>query len=173
MLKYFASPPVIALFAVLVLRGLSAQPGEDVTAQATAPTNATTTSAPSSGYMQFARLTFDEGVRSAVNARAMELFAIAQSQGNALDWIDKHCRAVAGDIAFQQQSLGVVTGEAQQFSELLNRAGELAACGLAQHWLATGSMAQLPAAVNLDPILEKYSQVYSNESNESTDEAEQ
>jgi len=164
MLKYIISPPAIALFVVLILRGLSAAPGEDVTAQATGSTATTQPiQVTSSEYMQFARLVMDEGVRASVNARAMELFAIAQANGDALVWIDSHCRAVAGDIAFQQKSLGVVTGEAQQFTELLNRAGELAACSLAQHWLSTGSMAQLPKAVDLDPILKKYSEVYTND----------
>lgn len=176
MLKYLVSPPALALLFVLILRGLSADPGaESISANASAPTapNATatgtapTTPTEGSRYLSFARLTFDEGVRAIVNARAVELFERAQSEPNALEWIDQHCRLVAGDVGFQRESLGVVTGEAEQFGEFLNRSGELAACAVAQHWLVTGDVPPISAGVNPSVILNQYGAVYSNETKDS------
>lgn len=174
-LKFLAAAPVMAFLTVLMVRGLSAPPSNENQAQATAPldTPAPALNAPSSPYFDLARVAFDDGTRGAVNARAVELFRRAQEQTEAIAWIDKHCRTVAGDVAYLKNTYGTVTGKAEQFTEFLNRSAELAACALAHHWLVSGGIAvDASPGVTPDEILNKYHEVYPSNGKQSADSAE-
>jgi len=162
--KILTAVPVMAFLTVLMVRGMSGPPNPDNQAAATASAPmhdpSPSTSSPSTPYFSMAKTAF-EGTRGIVNARGVELFRRAQQEPEAIAWIDQHCRAVAGDVAYLQKTFGTVTGEASQFSEFLNRSAELAACNLARHWLETGGIAvdALPG-VNPTDILNKYQEVY-------------
>ena len=173
--KFLTAAPVLAFVTVILLRGLAAPQTDENAAQATASMDTPTPSinAPSSPYLELARLSFDEGTRGVVNARAVELFRVAQQQPEAIAWIDKHCRAVAGDVAYLKQTYGAVTGKAEQYTEFLNRSSELAACALAHHWLVSGGIAvDASPGVTPDEILKKYNEVYPSNGKQSADSAE-
>lgn len=169
MLKLVSSVPVLLFLLVMMLRGLSAPPSREQSARANdvspsaAPAAVPTSQAVSSPYLEFALTSFDVGVRGAANARAVQLFHRAQQEQNAIAWMDAYCRKVAGDIAFLRQNFGAVTGEADQNAQLLNRSNELAAAALALHWLLSGDLDAGKAAVNLQPILDQYQEVFSGQ----------
>lgn len=165
MLRFVSSLPFVALVLVLMFRGLSAPPSREQSARATdapeaAPPSSPASSQPTSPYLKFALTSFDVGVRGAANARAVQLFHRAQQEQNAIAWMDAYCRKVAGDIAFLRQNYGAVTGDADQNAQLLNRSSELAAAALALHWLKSGDIDTGKAAVNLQPILDQYQEVF-------------
>lgn len=156
MLKLISSLPAIALLSVLMFRGLgfNAPPPEATATETDAP------SLPASPALRAAIATFDDGVRGATNARAVQLFHRAQQEpAGAIAWLSGYTRTVAGDVATLRQSYGVITGEAEQYSQLLNRASELSACLLALHWLERGNIDQSKAAVNLQPIIDQIQDV--------------
>lgn len=174
-LKWLSAAPALAFITVLMVRGLSAPPSNENQARATAPmdTPAPALNAPSTPYLELARTTFDDGTRQAVNARAVELFRRAQEQTEAIAWIEQHCRAVAGDVAYLKNTFGTLTGEADQYSQFLNRSAELAACALAQHWLVSGGIAvDATPGVNPTEILNKYNEVYPSNGQQQQDSAE-
>lgn len=166
-LKWLSAAPVLALITVLLVRGLSAPPSRENAARATGPVPTVPTgeetdggAAADSNYMALARLTFDDGVKAVVNARAVQLFNRAQQEGDAIAWLDQHCRAVAGDVAYLRQTLGTITGEGGQFGEFLNRTAEFSACNVAMHWAKEGGVATDASSVNPSAILKQYFEVY-------------
>lgn len=158
------SVPAVALLLILVARGLGANPDAADTAATASHAMPPSTDAPlqaMSPYRDFANVVHSEGIVKIVQARAVTLFQRAQTEGNARGWIDAYCRSVAGDVAYQRQTYGTLTGSAEQFAEFLNRSGELAACSLAQHWIENGGL-DAAATVNPDAILQQYQEVYGN-----------
>jgi len=164
MLRLLSSVPILALVGVFLLRSMSnptvskAAPGEAVTTAAMVPEQAATDD--SSRYLDFARLTFDAGVRGIVNARAIALYNTAQKQTDSKAWIDRYCRRVAGDVASLKGKYSQVSGEAKQAADFLNRAAELSACAAAQDWLTNGLPAGVSATVDPGSILDGYGRAY-------------
>jgi hypothetical protein len=134
-----------------------AAPGEAVTAAAMVPEQSTDDS---SRYLQFARLTFDAGVRGIVNARAIAIYNAAQKETEPKAWVDRYCRDVAGDVGSLRVKYSQVSGEAKQSAAFLNRAAELSACAAAQDWLLNGLPDGVSATVDPSSILDGYVRAY-------------
>lgn len=150
-----------AILGILVMafiaRGISA-PNSAPKANAADRTEQPQTAdrAPATSFKTMADVSFTNGVKSAVYARASFLYRKAQDEGNAIEWLRSHYKATAGDVAFLKSSLGSPTGEADQFSQTVNRSAELSATALAIDWMTTSRPRLDKGAVNLAPILDQY-----------------
>jgi len=163
MFKLLTSVPLVVLACVFLLRSMSAPaPSKAGSSGSVAPelTQEPQEPEPASEYLAFARLSFEEGVRPIVNARAVAIFKSAQKSGNAATWIDKYCRKVAGDVGALRTRYGTVSGDARQANEYLNRTAELSACAAAQDWILNGLPSGIQASVSPQSILRSYGETY-------------
>jgi len=152
MLKLLISTPVLTLACCLLLRWLATPSYQSPAVAESDPSGAIATEPTKnkeSPYLTLARRIFEEGTKASVNTRAVQLFTIAQSkQEGAIVWTAGYCRKTANEVGELRRKYGVISGEAVQFGEFLNRSAELSACVLAYHWALNGGVATDKTTVN-------------------------